>query len=171
VADTIELPLEDAARHLGISTEALRKRVKRGKTIDGFTRDGRWYVRVPDTAGDTSTETASHEPATDEPRPDAAAMLLEALQTENAFLRGQIGVKDAELADRTREISELHVLLQREQSRSLAAPREDVTSQAADASEPRRASSNGTAPIEEQETTVLPRYEAQKRPWWRFWKG
>ncbi len=54
----VELPLAEAAERLGISTAAMRKRLKRGKSIRGYQREGRWYVLIPEDAGpDTDTPT------------------------------------------------------------------------------------------------------------------
>jgi len=41
------LPLSEAASRLGISVDAVRKKIRRG-TITATKRDGRWYVDVPD---------------------------------------------------------------------------------------------------------------------------
>jgi hypothetical protein len=45
--DVSEVPLVDAARLLGATPEALRKRLQRGKSLRGIKRDGEWYVRLP----------------------------------------------------------------------------------------------------------------------------
>ena len=50
--DTGELlPLAEAADRLGLSAEALRKRIKRGTAEGHKDESGRWYVRVPDAPG------------------------------------------------------------------------------------------------------------------------
>ena len=41
-----ELPLLDAADRMGLTTEALRKRIQRG-SVPGHKRDGQWYAVLP----------------------------------------------------------------------------------------------------------------------------
>ena len=64
-AGHVELPLEEAAARLGITPEALRKRLQRGKTITGYQRGGRWFAVLP-------IELPPVPEATTEPRQDAA---------------------------------------------------------------------------------------------------
>jgi hypothetical protein len=77
-----DLPLVEAAGYLGLTTEALRKRIQRG-SAPGYKRDGQWFATLPespapvpdspaqtagqteDTSGHASSqapETASHAP-------------------------------------------------------------------------------------------------------------
>jgi len=95
----------DAAQTLGISLDALRKRIARG-TIDAIKEGGHWYVRSPD-----------NQPATDRPddrpQPDSAqehvagaelVLVVEELRTRCQSLEEQLGVKDT-------QIGELHRLM------------------------------------------------------------
>jgi hypothetical protein len=118
------LPLTEAAKRMGLSTIALRRRVQRG-TIEAYKDGDRWYVIVPE------SEVPVSEPVRPAPRPslisDAAA--IAALREELAFLRGKveaIPTLERELEARAREmnemrtaferqISELHILLQTSQ--------------------------------------------------------
>jgi len=106
MADSV--PMREAAERLGISIAAVRQRIRRG-TLESFKgEDGRWYVRipaVPDAIPDGVPSAVS-------PADDVTRALLDTLRSENAFLRGEIEVRNRELMDRTREVQELHVMLQ-----------------------------------------------------------
>jgi predicted ribosome quality control (RQC) complex YloA/Tae2 family protein len=78
--------------------------------------------------------------------------------------REQIGDLRTELESRRREVEELHILLQREQSRSLTAPQEPRP-----AEPPQEPEQPGPAPIEEMETTRLADVQPPRRPWWKVW--
>jgi hypothetical protein len=62
--DSSGVPLEEAAQRLGIRVEALRKRLQRGKTLQGYKQNGQWYVILPrdvSTHGQTQVdETGRH---------------------------------------------------------------------------------------------------------------
>ncbi len=102
------VPMREAADRLGISVAAVRQRIRRG-TLESFKgEDGRWYVRtliVPDAVPDAVSPAVS-------PADDLTSALLDTLRSENAFLRGEVEVRNRELMDRTREVQELHVMLQ-----------------------------------------------------------
>ena len=57
----MELTLVEAAVYFGLSTEAVRKRVKRG-TLPSVRRDGRIYVVVPDIEGGRRVDAADAAP-------------------------------------------------------------------------------------------------------------
>jgi hypothetical protein len=103
VAD--KLTIADAAKHFGLTRDGVRKRLLRGK-LTGVMLDGVQYVLVDKSASPSSNGDAVH---------DVSATLVAQLQSENAWLRG-------ELESRRREVSELHVLLA--QRPALPAPRE-----------------------------------------------
>jgi hypothetical protein len=107
-----ELPLVQAAMVLGVSVDTLRRRIHAQQVSARQDERGRWLVEVLDP-----------EESTDPLEMDAAAPTrdgeLEALHELVAVLRDQL---DA----RTREVSELHVLLQRAQQQALPAPHEDL---------------------------------------------
>jgi hypothetical protein len=100
------VPIPIAAERLGLSSEAIRMRLKRG-TLTGEKVNGRWVVNVPRLNADP---TATKPPADTEDGPadeqtqrptqrdqSGERELIEALRSENAFLR-------SELATRTEEI-------------------------------------------------------------------
>jgi len=98
---TQRVPLREAAARLGVSVDTVRRRLRRGEltgvqapTPQGFT----WLVDVP-------------EEAAQAPPP---------LTGETDALRSMVEVLRDQLDARTREVSELHVLLER-QTRLLVA--------------------------------------------------
>lgn len=94
-----ELPIADAAKRLGMSIDTVRRRISKGelkaRKVTGS--HGEMYlVEIPD---DTP-------PAPDNPPPADNSGEIEAL-------RKTISILETELEARRREISELHILLQR----------------------------------------------------------
>lgn len=72
-----KVSLDKAADILGISSDAVRKRIKRG-TLEGYKESGRWYVYVVDNRPDNSGQV-----------PDTVQALTEHIETlkrENARL-------------------------------------------------------------------------------------
>ena len=53
-----EVALPDAARRLGVTTESLRKRLQRGKTLRGRKVGEQWYVRELDLIADVTASIA-----------------------------------------------------------------------------------------------------------------
>jgi len=78
-----KVDLDTAAEYYGISTDALRKRIKRGKA-DAVRESGRWYVFIPDSKAENSGQ-----------KEDKNGQLLEQLRTENAHLRQQVSQQNA----------------------------------------------------------------------------
>jgi hypothetical protein len=74
------LDLDAAAQALGISKEALRKRIKRGSIEAKKNKAGRWQVIIDDSIKDKGQDGAQ----------DASSPLIEQLKSENAFLRQQL---------------------------------------------------------------------------------
>ena len=70
------MTIDEAARLLGISREAVRKRIKRGTLKAKKDKNGRWAVEVPDDIPDTSSK------------------LVQALQDEINYLREESRRKD-----------------------------------------------------------------------------
>jgi len=68
--------IDEAAGILGLSKEALRKRIKRGSIEAVKDQAGRWQVTVEATGQATS--------------PDASRTLIDQLRSENEFLRQQL---------------------------------------------------------------------------------
>ncbi|MCD6031186.1 MAG: hypothetical protein K0S78_3360 [Thermomicrobiales bacterium] len=87
--------LKEAAVRLGISPDAVRKRLERG-TLRGEKRGGRWRVALePDAQADTDQDGTPDAVRT--PVDAGADSLIARLESEVAFLR-------SELTDRTEEI-------------------------------------------------------------------
>jgi len=100
-----ELTITEAARHLGLSTATIKRRLAKGELKgrqvprpQGFL----WLIEVEDQGTTPTTTTA-----------DTALITT---------LRDQVAVLVEELAGRRREVQELHVLLQAAQTALNAAP-------------------------------------------------
>ena len=110
------VPLPEAARRLGVTENALRKRVQRGTVPAAKGADERWYVFLDDQAGGQGAGQDAGQ-ATDQAaaRPDRTDDLIDALQAEVTWLREQMSFKDqtitalaarvADLADRLPELA------------------------------------------------------------------
>ena len=159
---TIALPLVDAARQLGISRDALRKRLDRG-TLRGTKRRGTWYVYLD--AADATTDAiadATRTPMDAVPdagrtppdaAPDSHAGEVALLQDEVLFLREQLRARDAELERRAAAESELRRLL------ALALQVQPVLAAGPTGN---GAGGDGHAPHATDR-------HAPPRPWWRRW--
>jgi hypothetical protein len=166
------LPLGEAARRLGVTPDAIRKRIPAGRAR-ARKRGGRWLVWV--TAAELAASGRLDEPEwaaeaeADEPEPGtgqtgipggtgtllAAAPqsssetelrllgLVEKLQEENRNLAGQLGFREAQLQQAHERIRLLE-----------AGPPPD--------------SAPGAEP-EEPERPETGKPEPPARPWWRFW--
>ena len=82
-----------AAEILGISTDAVRKRARRGSLPSEKDADGHLYVWLADGAPDGSTPTRAH---------------LDSLQEQIAFLRRELERKDAILLNMTEAMKALN---------------------------------------------------------------
>jgi hypothetical protein len=72
--------LDAAARILGISKEALRKRLRRGTIEAKKDKAGRWQVVLDEGAGDKGQDGGG----------DVSGQLVQQLKSENDFLRQQL---------------------------------------------------------------------------------
>ena len=119
------MDIASAAGRMGVTPEAIRKRIARG-TISAIKQDGMWYVALDDQDGkDAAYRTSRPVPNgldgdqdNVQDRQDARDRLIEVLQA-------QVESQGAQLDARTREVQELHVLLQQTQA-ALPAPRPDM---------------------------------------------
>jgi len=146
VGRTRRLTLRDAAQVLGISKEAVRKRVKRGTLPSDVGEDGRRYVYL-DAGGDAGAPRGGAVPGPYDPRDELIATLKEQLEAErNAHAE-------------TRRIA--YTLAQRVPE--LAPPRDEPRAPETDAEEP-EATDTPTGQVD-RETGV------QRRSWWRRWFG
>ncbi|MDD5082250.1 MAG: hypothetical protein PHU08_02630 [Dehalococcoidales bacterium] len=97
-----EIPIVEAAKRLGMSTDSIRRRISRGglKARKVASPHGEMYlVEIPD---DTAAGQASYQHQEQTP--------------EVETLRKVITVLETELEARRREVQELHVLLQQAQA-------------------------------------------------------
>lgn len=155
-----QVDLKTAADRLGTSVDALRKRIKRG-ALKGELLNGRQYVWLDRVDGgpaetDTGQPEASQEASQ---RPDDVIQAL----------IDQLKVKD-------QQISELHILLQREQARTLPAPKDESTTVHSDSSSPtdevdRRNSRDLFVGDQENQGNNRNDEVEKRRPWWAFWRG
>ena len=104
----MELPVAEAARHLGLSTRTIRRKLHDGElsgrqlsTPQGFV----WMVELADEQGSSDGEVV------------ALRELVDVLKDEVSTLKG-------ELTERGQEMQQLHVLLQQAQA-ALPAPKEN----------------------------------------------
>ena len=84
--------IDEAARVLKISKEAVRKRIKRG-SLKGYKDEaGRWIIDLPDTDRTSGQDTRQDEGQA--AGGDASAKLVQVLQDEILFLRQELSRKD-----------------------------------------------------------------------------
>lgn len=91
--------LDEASRTLGISKDALRKRIKRGHVEATKSQDGRWIVYLADKSGQNIQDNASEQ-------------LVERMGDEISFLK-------QELAIRNEQIKNMQILLKQEQDKNM----------------------------------------------------
>lgn len=108
--------VKTAAAQLGLSEEAIRKRIKRG-TLDAYKVDGKWFIRLdklPDSVQDTSSQPDNTQAQAlqelVEARQQAAAAELRAAVAEEAVRR-----LEAERENHLQQISGLQVALDQQQ--------------------------------------------------------
>jgi excisionase family DNA binding protein len=149
----------EAAKVLGIGTDAVRKRIARGTIPHEKDDDGRVYVYLD----------AGHDEGHDAPA--KSPELVEALREQIGYLQGVIATRDEELRTRAEELRRRDQDLERRDRiiaalteripQALEAPSEPQESsqtveEAPDRAEPRPATGGA------QESTQRP-----ARPWWR----
>jgi len=139
------LPARDAATALGIAEITLKRRIKTGQVEarkEKMTRGWRYLVEVPDDlSADTAQSPTTHLEST-------LSEIVRLLREENQKLLKQ-------LDDRSREVSELHVLIERltrQETPLIEAPQTPVSAESLDRSE-------------------IPQVTPQSRRgvWWRIW--
>jgi hypothetical protein len=137
----------EAAEVMGVTVDAIRKRVSRGTIPHEKGEDGRVWVLL-----DTDQDAASKVHDTDQPRSDATA-LISAKDETIAALREQL----EQANERDRENRRIIAALT---SRIPAIEAPETASEAQEGAEPRS-------------DTVGPQERAQGRtgrPWWQFWR-
>jgi hypothetical protein len=121
-----DLTITEAAARLGISRDAMRTRVRRGQVVAFKDPTGQWRVNLPDVQADPGLD-RGHDPGQDHP-PDpppgqgagdgavtALEELVSVLKAQVATQQEQLTAKDRQLAERAREVEQLHILLQTSQ--------------------------------------------------------
>jgi len=149
--DDAGMSVAEAARLLGISEGAVRKRVERGKLAAEHAPDGRLVVYLG--RATTTTDTTR-----DRPRQSRDDRYTRSLEEQVAYLRGQL--------DQERDAN-------RENRRIIAGLTQRIPElQAADPTEPAETSPQT---VEEEPTKAEdapvpgpgPQTDTQRRPWWR----
>jgi excisionase family DNA binding protein len=100
-ADTLRLSVADAAARLGISTDTVRRKLKRGQVRAQRDNHGQWWVEVPADAKPTvPTQHAAYEPRPNE--------VIEELRGQIRRLRTDLDAAYArEVAERDRHAAEV----------------------------------------------------------------
>jgi predicted ArsR family transcriptional regulator len=132
--------VQEAARQLGITESAVRKRVQRGLLAHDKEADGRLYVYL-----DTQDKDR------DQVRDISYDMLVRRLENENEFLRRELERKDTILLNMTEAMKALSPPPQEGSSEARESP--ETVEEAPERAEPRPVT------VESQETV--------QRPWWR----
>jgi hypothetical protein len=146
MAGTRRVTLREASEELGVSVEAVRKRVKRGSLRSDKGPDGRVYVYL-DAGGD-----ASH------PRPEVeSSELVEELRDRISYLERQLDVRTEELKEHRRLLAGLIERVPELEAPSERSEQPGAPETAAEASEGAQPRSDASGP----------QTGTQRRPWWR----
>jgi hypothetical protein len=132
--------VQEAARQLGITESAVRKRVQRGILRHDKEADGRLYVYLD-----------TRDTDRDEVRDNSYDMLVRRLENENEFLRRELERKDTILLNMTEAMKALSPPPQEASSEARESPQ--TGEEEPESAEPR------SATVESQESV--------QRPWWR----
>jgi len=173
--NTRRVTVAEAAEILGITAEAVRTRIKRGKlhsVKEPPDRTGTVYVILQiDPTGPNIDPTSQGQDQTSDqtPRRDE---LVEALREQVAYLQGVIAVRDWELEQRSEEIRRRDAALEREQQLTaifatrlgeLEAPQEE-RQEAPQAPTPAQ---DPTGRAADAHAATEPLEREPSRPWWR----
>ncbi len=132
--------VQEAARQLGITESAVRKRVQRGLLRHDKEADGRLYVYLD-----------TQDIGRDEIRDSSYDMLVRRLENENEFLRRELERKDAILLNMTEAMKALSPPSQETPPDERESP--ETLEEEPDRAEPHSAMGGGQ--------------EGTQRPWWR----
>lgn len=171
---TLRLDVADAAARLGITTEAVRKRIQRG-ILQAEKAGGRWYVLFPVPDNGTVKEDIHQEHRTaeqDKAFDPATERLITQLEADKAWLQQRVESGEQERAVLERTIAgQAQELRELRQQLALPAPRNPDVDRPLHREGDATASRPTPAPVEEQPTEVLPKYQGQepRRPWWKVW--
>jgi excisionase family DNA binding protein len=141
----------EAARRLGITEGAVRKRAQRGKIPHERDEDGRLWVWLSprETSRDSSRDKPG--PSRDTSQDDSSAILVSELRDRVHFLQRDLERKDAILLNMT------------EAMKAISPP----THEAETPSEAPGPPESASEPVPSTETPS----EAERVPWWRRWFG
>jgi hypothetical protein len=147
----------EAAKVLGIGTDAVRKRIARDTIPHEKDDDGRVYVYL-DTGHDEGHDDQEKAPE-----------LVESLREQIGYLQGVIATRDEELRTRAEELRRRDQDLER-RDRIIAALTERIPQALETPSEARESPQTARKEPERAEprpVTVESQEGAQRRPWWR----
>ena len=146
------LDMDAAATRLGISREAVRKRLERG-TLKGKKVNGQWYIDLTGCSDDTDSADDHSDTRTDDGRTRTDGdQLVATLRDEVEFLRRELEARTEEIRRRDHIIAGL---VQRLPELSPG------TSESPESHE---------SPRDEPHPGYVYRVpEPPRRPWWRFW--
>jgi transposase len=154
--DLAGVPISEAAVRLGVSENAVRKRIRR-KSLPAYKVDDRWYVVLDDLASYQATDQATARSVGQDARDRD---LTDQLRSEVAFLRGQVEVKDREIEEWMRQAQQQRLMIARLESLVLGLSAGDTES----------AKSHESPRDEPQDLGgVYHVSEPPMRPWWKFW--
>ena len=146
-----EVDLAAAAVRLGITPEAVRKRIHRHQ-LTGIKRGGKWYVVLPADQNGAG------------PHPDSEqdhAALVEQLRSENAYLRRQLESTLADLTEEARRRDHIIAGLLQRVAELPAPPGQDTAGPEQDTRQDRPSPGQASAPAPAAQV---------RRPWWAFWR-
>ncbi len=153
--------IPEAIRLLGISENAVRKRIRR-KSLNTYRAGGRVYVLGDDQATDQATDQPTR-PGRDQAGDQVTDQreLIDQLKSENAFLRTEVE------AWRT-QAEQQRILLAGLEARMIEAPYNAPHSPQAQVEELSATETHESAEQDARHVYVEP--GPQRRPWWRFWR-
>lgn len=93
------IPMREATIRLNMTANAIRKRIRRG-TMQGYQVESQWFVILPDDDDDTEPTIAAQDGAE---RPDPRDRLINHLEREITFLRGELERRGSDADDWKRQ--------------------------------------------------------------------
>ena len=164
------LTVAEAAERLGVTQDAVRKRMARG-TIRHFKEDGRLYVYLDTFEKSSKTIQDEGQDAASNTVQDAGQdKYVAALEDQIQFLRRELERKDAILLRLTERIPELAAAPE-PQSAPETAPDTSSPSPRPDTVEAQEGVQEQAANTERSVNVERPTEETARRPWWVRWFG
>jgi hypothetical protein len=161
------VPVAEAAEILGITAEAVRTRIKRGRlqsVKEPPDRTGTVYVLLQGDQTGPNTDPSSQSQDQTADQTERRDELVAALREQVAYLQGVVATRDRELEQRTEEIRRRDQALEREQQLTamFATRLGELEAPTVEATEPREAAEGSgtnqdpTPPPGEAQTTTEP---------------